>query len=344
MDTSLRRENFTYIDILRTAAAYSVIALHCVSTFISRGELFGTRTWWACSFINSTARMGVPMFFMISGFLLLRNPRTLDIKSFYSRRLRRLALPFLTWDIIYFLLDAVQEGQSPSPALFLRELFVQGSKYHLWFVYQILGLYLLAPFLKRLLDACKPKEQWLFLLLATLPTTVFPFINLTLPVYLAPFGPLVDGYAGFFIAGYLLGSHDFPKKYRFLYCLAIPTGIAISMAGNFFLSSPENMSLPFNTGYVLTHYLTASGIFLLAKDRQFAPRFSNLCHRLAQASFGIYMSHVLVLDLFRALLPAAGVQLTPAWFIAASFIFTTAVSSLLSVLAGKCPTLKKFLL
>ena len=70
-----------YLDVLRCLAIFLVIALHCTAGQIVRPELFGTRTWLACDIVNGFARMGVPLFFMISGFLLLSCSGTSSITS-----------------------------------------------------------------------------------------------------------------------------------------------------------------------------------------------------------------------------------------------------------------------
>lgn len=143
---------YAYIDLLRCLAAFLVILLHCIAGYTGNTALFGTRTWWACDIINSFARMGVPLFFMVSGFLLLSSEKTDCVQTFYKNRVSRLCVPFLFWDIVYYFESCVLEGRSPGLLPFLNELTRQGSKYHLWFVYQIMALYLLMPFLKSLFN------------------------------------------------------------------------------------------------------------------------------------------------------------------------------------------------
>lgn len=324
----------SWADALRVLAAYLVVALHCVSDCLSSGYWYGARSWWACSLINSAARMGVPLFFMLSGYLLLRDRRTLDVRSFYARRLKRLLPPFLIWNAVCFAAGALRSGEALSAGRFLRELAFRGSGYHLWFIYEILAMYLLSPFLKRLLDGCRRREGWLFLLLLLLPCTVFPFLNTVLPVYIAPLPLLADGYAGFFVFGYLLGTAEPPRGRAWALWLCLAGGVAVSAAGNYLLSSPENMALPFNNGYMLTHYLTAGPLFLLARMRPPAGRAADALRRLAGVSFGVYLAHPLALESFQDLLRAAGLALTPVWEAAAVFTLTSvAVTSLMLLLS-----------
>ena len=183
-----------YLDVLRCLAIFLVIALHCTAGQIVRPELFGTRTWLACDIVNGFARMGVPLFFMISGFLLLSSGKTDDIRGFYIHRFSKLLPPFLFWDVLYYFETCAAGGQAPGLLPFLQELTGQGSKYHLWFIYQIAGLYLLMPFLKKILDHSTRREQLAFLAVVLLQPTIFRFLNIIQrTVTFSPFRALVEG-------------------------------------------------------------------------------------------------------------------------------------------------------
>ena len=341
-----------YLHMLRCIAIFLVIALHCVAPYLTGKQIaFGSKTWLACDIINSAGRMGVPIFFMISGFLLLSDERTLDIKNFYKKRMKRIFIPFLCWDIIYFITNAIFHHQPLEIGKFFSELLVQGSKYHLWFLYQIMGIYLLLPFLKRLLDRCKPREQVLFFAIVLFQPTILLFINTIQPaVRIAPFGPLVEGYVGFFLFGYLLGTYQVtPRWRRVIYCAGI-VGFLLNIVGNFCFSSPQQIKLVFNAGYSITHYLTAGALFLWFKEHfRTSPStsFQNGIYRgarwISKLSFGIYLSHVLILEHFAVFLSNI-LSLSPASSIVFSFFATSVLSTLLIFLLSKCKPLRTIFL
>lgn len=65
---------------------------------------------------------------------------------------------------------------------FVRDLAFRGSKYHLWFFYQIMAIYLLLPFLKRITDGLSPRQLlWLIFIIA-LPTTLGVYVLKKLPL------------------------------------------------------------------------------------------------------------------------------------------------------------------
>lgn len=346
-DGPLARRHCAYLDVLRCLAIYLVVGLHSIADPLTNKGLFATRTWWVLNVCSGLVRMGVPLFFMISGYLLLSDPRTLDIGEFYRRRLGKLLPPFLVWDVIYFLKRCAEEAVEPDILTFFKELASQGSKYHFWFVYQIIGLYLLMPFLKRIVDQCTTRELVIFLGVILLQPTLFRLLNVVQPViWFNLFRALVEGYAGFLITGYLLGSRELSRTARWwIYGLGL-VGLAGGALGNYLCSSPEKINLVFNEGYCITHYLTSGACFVLVKQHAGKlPRWLlRGTEKVSQLTYGIYLSHLLVLDwIFQNrwyIMPSH----TPAIFVIFAFVVTSLVSTVFIWLVSHIRGLRKLLM
>ena len=95
------KERLQYADALRCLAIWFVILLHVINPFVVKPSLVGTPSWIFCIIQNTLNRTGVPLFFMLSGYLLLKNPRTREIGAFYRHSLPRLAVPLLFWNVIF---------------------------------------------------------------------------------------------------------------------------------------------------------------------------------------------------------------------------------------------------
>ena len=335
---------YVYIDLLRCLAAFLVILAHCIAGYTSSAALFGTRTWWVCDVLNSFARASVPLFFMVSGALLLSSEKTDHIRTFYKSRASRLCVPFLFWDTVYYLETCLLEGRVPGLLPFLNELTRQGSKYHLWFVYQIAALYLLMPFLKKIVDGSARRELWLFFFIVLLQPTIFRFINIMQrAVYIAPFLAVVEGYAGFLLAGYLLDARPISRRRRQAIYAAGCGGLAGGVIGNFLFSSPEKIVMYFNEGYSIVHYLTAGALFLLAKETagSLPERLSRPAGSLSKRTFGIYLIHVLFLDFYNGAMPRLGLSLPPSLNIICSFLFVSAASVCAVYIFSGLPLLRR---
>lgn len=342
------RKSYRYLDVLRCVCVYMVIICHCCGFVEQDPSLVGTRLWWFSNCVNILGHVGVSIYFMISGFLLLSDPRTLNVGQFYRRRLCKLLPPFLIWNVAYYLLTCAENHRLPDVDAFIREFANQGSAVHLWYVYQIIGLYLLMPFLKRIVDHCTTKELVVLLGVVLLQPTFMRFINLTQDyVWLAPFQALMEGYVGFLLLGYLLGWQELePKARAWVYALGV-FGLAFGMAGNYNSSKDGIVNLPYNEGYAITQFLISAALFLLAKqaDGKLPAAVRRWAGKIQPLTYGIYLSHIFVL---RRCLYAAeqgwGSLLTTAQHILVRFLVTAVGSTALNWFFSRVPVLKKYLL
>ena len=332
-----------YINLIRITAIILVIALHAVSPYYINTENFNTRTWWACIAINSVSRAGVPLFLMISGYLLLNSPKTLEFASFYKSRIAKVIIPFIIWSVIYYVYKSVMAGQEFNIGLikkFFDELLNRGTYYHLWFIYTIIGAYLIAPFLKRMVDNCNTKQLAGLFLLIILTSSFIRFINIATPMNIYLFDPLINGYITFFILGYILGKADLSRKIRIAIHIAGIIGIFISIFGNYKSSSNEKINLLFNEGAAINHYMIASAVFVLFKNMKIRNnRLSGIVSHISPLVFGVYFAHALVMDLADRLF-----SFTPAVMIVFSFLIAVLASFLLALIISKIKYVRKALL
>jgi len=340
-----KREDIPYLHALRVIAILCVILLHSMNPYITDVGIFGTRTWFGMLFLNSIARAGVPLFFMISGFLHLSSESTLDIKGFYTKRLGGIVIPLFSWSVIYYTLEAINGGSLDILSFFSKFFNAHGGgvEYHFWFLYTLFGFYLLMPFLKRITDSLSRGGLWVFLCVISFFTAVMPVIHLTTPLFVYFFDPLLNGYAGFFIFGYILGTADTEKRYTVpLAVLSLVLGISITFFGNHFYSSETAIDLVFNGGFYLNHYLTAGGIFILLKKlwRLKDGIICSFTKVLSRSSFSMYFVHVFVMnEFFRRL----SEDVSPAMGVVISFAFVSLVSAALGVILTRIRPLKGIL-
>ncbi len=325
-NNALSVNRFYYLDFIRVFAIITVIGLHCICDYYVAPENYGKDLWYILSFANEFFRIGVPLFFMISGFLLLNNPIP-DAKAFYKRRLSKILIPFIFYDIFYFLFFTWLYGYEFSVSRFFRELIGIGSAYHLWFIFSIAFMYLMIPFLKIIVDKCSEKMLFFALLIITFQSTLKPFINLFLKseafgnsfLHLTEDGMI--GYLGYLLAGYLLGRHKFSKK---------STALVIVLGAGFFLITPiistysvtHGSDFVMHGGYSLNHYLEAAAVFLIFKSLFKKP--SKVVYALSSVSFGAYFIHVFVLEIIK--LTVHGV--TPSVLMGLMFIIAVPLSFL----------------
>ena len=294
------RKRLLYLDILRCFAIVLVIILHAMVPILGNQTFFQTRSWYFCIFQNSINRIGVPLFLMISGYLMLSNSSTESIWFFYKKNIQKLIIPLTAWNIIYYIADSYLKNEEMDPFVFLQQFLNQGCSYHMWFIYTLIGIYLMCPFLYRIVVLCTSKELLILIIIVLFPTTIRPLINTIQPIYIYLFDPFLEGYLGYFLLGFWLGKSDLSKNSRILIYLLGIVGYIGGVVGNLVTSSKEAIPLPFNGGYSLNHYLTAAAIFVFVRAifRQHgnSGKLCSIFSNLSDLVFGVYWIHVLVLE------------------------------------------------
>ncbi len=331
-----------YLDFLRCFAILMVVIVHSISPYIVNPELYGNSSWYVNLILNAFSRTGVPIFFMISGSLILSSESTKNFSMFYKKIITRILVPLFAWNVIYFAYNVIERNVTLNIRDFFSLVINQGTEYHLWYLYTLLGIYLIAPFLKIVVDNCNFKQQCILLLLILFPTTISPFINATLPIYVNIFDPLFNGYIGCFLMGYILSNINNTVKNMSLYSVIGIFGLLFSVAYHHINSSNTAINLYFNYGYSLCHYALSAAIFVIAK-RAFEKRtvFEKTITGLSKYSFGIYLIHILVIDL---IMKYFMIDASPVISVGYIFFLTTTVSLLFTFILSKINYIRKIIL
>lgn len=141
-----RRQHIHYFDPLRLIAAFSVIFMHIASSLLRKGV---NVQWELLNVCTGFAFTAVPLFLMMSGFLMLSSEKTMDIPYLLTRRVPRLLAPLGFWTGIAVLQAQLFE-HTFTPAAILEGLvqsFHMPALVHFWYMYLLFALYLLSPIL-----------------------------------------------------------------------------------------------------------------------------------------------------------------------------------------------------
>ena len=161
-----------WLDWLRVTALFLVMATHSCEPFYLGGEgsLILTKAdaiWVAV--LNSLPRAAVALFIFASAYLQF--PLHYSTGEFFKKRALRILPPFLFWTIVYALVwgEPVQNFKD----LVLNFNYAAG---HLWFVYMLIGLYLVMPLLSPWAEKVGKRELQIYLGI-WLFTTLIPLIR-----------------------------------------------------------------------------------------------------------------------------------------------------------------------
>ncbi len=329
----------SYLYFLRIFCALLVILLHCVSPFYSNVDLFGKCSWWILGVLNCISRTAVPCFFMMSGYLMLSNKKTLQIKDFYKKRLPHLIIPLALWNVIYY----IYFNGNLNIVDFINQVLNMGTAYHLWFMYSMIAFYILLPFIKRIIDNSTYNELWLLTFVLFFSNTIKPFINTFLPIYINLFDTLINGHIPYFLLGYLLGKTEFNFKKRIIIYICGFLGLFMCVYGNWYFYKKEGLYLIFNEAYRLNHVICSGAVFVIFKNIKWDKlvRFKKIAKEISKLTFGIYFIHALVLDVLYNFVPQS---LTPLEAVLFEFVSTLFISFVIIYIVSKIKVLKNMLM
>lgn len=284
-------------DVLRVAAMLGVIYLHTAAAALQ--DLNNIPLWWFSNVLTAVATPAVPLFFMMSGALLLRDARTADWRDVLCRRVPRLLVPLLAWSALVLAYNFLRVDRAQALDQ-LKNLLHEPAMVPYWFLYALIPIYLLSPMVKAMTDRLS-HSGWnymmgLWLVLTVGISTAYSFAPAEWKTVFIPHYTLnvnaVGGYLGYFLLGAYLERLEKrpPRRALGLGCAVM---LAVSIFGTAWDTYAHGVYSDRFTNYLNIFTVVFSAlIFLLAKDclgeREERGRFLPW---LANASFGIYLAH-----------------------------------------------------
>ena len=135
-------------DLLRVLCMAGVVYLHTAAGAL---RAYTGVVWHFANLASSLATAAVPLFFMLSGALLLGQESTGELSTLFRRRLPKVAVPLVVWSLVVIALEGFQKGAEAAGSLLLNFLS-NPVLVPYWFLYALIPIYLVTPFLKRMTD------------------------------------------------------------------------------------------------------------------------------------------------------------------------------------------------
>lgn len=297
-------------DLIRAVAMILVILLHASNDALQASNV-PIGDWWIATIYKSLSLSCVPLFVMLSGLLLLQPAKVNEpIHVFLRKRLARLGLAFAFWSGVYlawsFYISATPVTLSNVYRGIMYSLF-QGAYYQFWFIYLIVGLYLITPVLRVVIAYGEQKVTRYLIILWFLAVAILPLIQLALGYTLNPDVFIFGGFVGYFVLGFYVQKVSVRGSILFSIFVA---SVFLTIFGTWLLSYPLSSmgQAPYFLGYLTVNVIAGSvAIFLiLLKFKPDWPgtnnKFSQFSTRIIQAisknTLPIFLFHVIILETF----------------------------------------------
>lgn len=309
--TNVRKQNYVaYADILRILAAFSVVLLHVAGARLIREPIGGEKFLWAAAF-DCVTRWSVPLFVMLSGMLFLKKDKKLNIKTLYTKNILRLVTAFVFWSFAYNFYTAYAQTHQLKEACKLAFVRIPDGAMHTWFIFVILGLYIVLPFVKRMTENMTKREAEYFIGLSfvlTFVTKSLSSFEIFKPYleYIAKFEiNVATGYVGLFVAGWYIDHFEHKKLFRIGTYIAGILGFVYMFATTVHFSEARGIIADeFMSFKSVGAFMMAFGIMMFFKQafgkKSFSRRTKSNLAFYSKYTFGIYLVHEMLLNISTA--------------------------------------------
>ena len=299
-------------DLLRIIAAFSVVVLHVSGVFIEKSPV-GSLDFRLSNFMNSISRFGVPIFVMISGAIFLSEEKKVTVKRLWSKNILRMFIVFGVWSFAYYVYQSIFWWKFD----FWRHGIVRtitGCVYasdHFWFLFMIMGLYALVPFLRTWLHHAEKKELDYFVILFMIfqigRTTISILLDKSLVHKIFDLVKIVElsWYLGYFVLGYILMRYGVSRKVKYVLYGLVPVGVIMNYLISDYMTLQKGAYSPgIYDSFGIFTFTHSVALFVFFKDVfskvKVSGRIEKWCVNLSLDTLGIYLMHIALLDYFKS--------------------------------------------
>ena len=279
-----------YISLASVLSAIAVVFLHSnewANHFSTSPE------WFSANLIHAVFIFAVPIFFMISGAMLLDFNKKYDLKTYFTKRINKAVIPYILWSLfglifqIYYLNTI---NVTDVNLTYILTGLATGKLVSIyWFFISLFLLYISLTIVSRFIDT---KQKCFYALIITFMINFF----LTLHDH----HPMV-GYLFYSLFGYYVHKYGVNEKTRKIFYILSAIGFLIILFGTYFLSLNEGkIVIIFRLYNNLPILFYSTGLFILLKYNYHKFMDNEIINKIVSSieyyTLGIYLVHWYILQ------------------------------------------------
>ena len=355
------KKRIIYLDYLRVLAIFGVLLNHISNNWNGGGEFLNHLI--AVGY-NSAGRIGVPLFLMLTGILLLNNK--LPIKDFIKRRYPRVIIPFIFWMTLFvlyktFVLDPSLLNGNPVMSAVISFLSDR------WYVWMILGVYLIIPIFAGYIKGTKLEGVKYFLIIWFITTALFTLSKvLGFSLHYLDLA-IFSGPMGFLMLGYYLHNKEFNMSPKRIVIISLIVFIIFTLIKTYIVNHDVELSYTFRY-FIFTvkshlendtvSIIQVAALFMLVKyipmvKSGICDKITKFCNKkrmllliisISQASYGVYLCHYFITLSIRKILTLKGIafaSLPAIWVVPVLTISVLLLAYAIIMILNKVPVINK---
>ncbi len=300
--SSTKTSRVPQLSLMRCIACIGIVVLHTV--FAASQYFAGSITPMQNMFsrmVDNNMMWAVPVFLMVTGALQLDPGKELPLKKLYGRYLLRILVALVACCIIFRIFDMIMDGEGFTVAGVLQaftELVTSRCWGHLWYLYLLIGLYLMLPFYRMIAAKASDRELLYLCGIYGLFVSILPMLE-GCGIYLGFYISDTIIYPLYLFLGYMIQKGRLRIGFRTgLLLLILSTIVILAMD---FMKYGKGMEIPGDFfGYASPAVIIQSvGAFAVMNGFrcESAISRSTLVRQLDLCSFGIYLIHMVFIRL-----------------------------------------------
>lgn len=230
--------------------------------------------------------------FCVAVFIFIAGYFTKIEKGFYKKKINRIVIPLIIWDVIYTIYFNIINRTSITFTGFVKDLIISSKGIHLYYLYVLIQLFFLAPFLLKV-KSSKIKYLPLFItpIYNTLIITLKILYNIDVPLY----NYLIFGWISYYYLGLIINDlkvKNIKSLFYLTFLLTIVEGVFLFLYNTQLYNNAISQLTTFNALYSI--------VICIILYNNYHEKSVDFFTKLGNYSFGIYLSHLLVLQFVKS--------------------------------------------
>lgn len=308
-----RDQKVLYFEVMRIFAAFFVVFNHSGNYGFARFCLYPDSSvlFWIYLAMAVFCKFAVPLFFMISGALMLHKTDE-PLKKLWKEKILKYAIIIVVISLVYFLFYVWRGTLELDWFYFGKEMYTAQIHAFMWYLYAYIAFLISLPFLRALVKQLDDKYFPYLIVLSLITSGVFPILD----YFLWGDAAKINSYFGSIwvtqavvlypcIGYYLEHRLDASKTGKWILPLWLVNAVLIGVTcvvtyfrgqdmGEYSGGLSEKYFSAFTLVNAMTLYITIRHMMLKVRVKPWLKKGITM---LSGCTFGVYLIHFLILDL-----------------------------------------------
>lgn len=286
-----------YIDLLKIVSAFCIVVLHVNSNSLHKVQNFLSENHLCtANAVHQLLYVAVPVFMILTGAGMFS--KTMNGYKAIWPNVRKVLICIVLFGSVFELSRIVIRHESISALQFLCDVINGNSWSHMWFLSQLLGIYLIAPLLSSFFEKSKISDVWILAVLGFVFVILGPFLFGLAGIPYVSFFTVNISFFVYVLIGYLIEhtGDEFLLKYRFIFLC----GLIVAAAGVILYTLYSGNSTMLEDNPIT--FICAVMLVFSAKAFVIGQTSEKMV-KLSRCALGVYIIHPAMIHLLLEVIP-----------------------------------------